>query len=181
MTDTNLLHRLVLPLRFPAGLAPGAGKSASNVLELARDGQGRAVLRGSTIAGCLRHAWARRRGLDLAALDPDDEIARFFGAAVGSRSDFAGPSPLQVTDVVLDTGRALDSERRHHNAVVRHDGAVRDGGLFTVETLPAGTRGIALLTLRSDADDARTFLEEVVELFAGGLLLGGHGARGIGR
>lgn len=175
---TVRVHRLIVPLEFPAGLAPGAGKDAGNRLVVARDGQGRPVLRGSALAGALRHAWSR------AAPRQADATERWFGHAAKGEQGVDRPSPLRVADTPLDAGRA-QAEPRHHNALDRHTGAVRPEGLFTLEALPPGTTARAVLDLDVDGeqDDAQAlaFLREVAGLFESGLALGGHSARGVGR
>ena len=56
----NIL-RLSVPVEFPAGAAPGAGRDG-NASYIARDGRGAPVLRGSALAGALRRAWCRAAG-----------------------------------------------------------------------------------------------------------------------
>jgi len=178
MSHTHV-HRLVLPLVFPEGIRPGAGKTGGNRLQLAKDGRGNAVLRGTALAGALRHAYAA--GLGVRSMDP--QVARWFGASCdGAGGDERGlPSPLKVSDLVLPvTHTAL----RHHNAVDRHLGSVRPNGLFDVEVLPPGVCGKAVLLLETyeeDLDEARAFLQALVGMFKDGLTLGGNAARGIGR
>ena len=52
---------LVLPLTFPEGVAPGHGRHGNRLL-LTRDGQDRLILRGTALAGVLRHAYAKHHG-----------------------------------------------------------------------------------------------------------------------
>lgn len=167
------LHRLVINLSFPAGLCPGEGKDGGNRILVARDGQGRCVLRGSALAGALRHAWERthrRQG------------ARWFGEAIDDRPDESTTSPLRVADIVLSIGNE-GPQRRKHNSVDRHSGSVRDGGFFEIEALPPGTSGACVLLLEHNGDpsEAREFLEELAGIVQDGLTLGGGSARGIGR
>ena len=180
MMDRELcMHRLVLPLQFPAGLAPGAGKDLSNSLQLSQDGLERPVLRGTSLAGVLRHAYARLHDLPAEPLSSAPMLRRWFGEALGS--DRGSESPLRVADCVLDVGKGPRRAPRTHNAMVRHDRAPRDGGLFRLEALPPGTKATAVLHLLSDDPDAVVFLREVVGLFHRGLAVGGSVARGIGR
>lgn len=173
--EQELVFRLVLPLVFPAGVHPGAGKSGGNRLQIARDGQGRPTLRGTALAGALRHAYARSRGIR----SNDPQVVDWFGCAHSKEGEY--PSLLRVDDVILDAGDQ-ETVARHHNAVNRHTGAVRDGSLFDVEALPPGTRGKALLELAADDKaEALQFLEELTGLFHQGFILGGGGSRGIGR
>lgn len=186
-THTRYVYRLWLPVVFEAGLAPGAGKNSGNMLVLSRDGRGRPLLRGSTIAGVLRHAWAHQHGYRASPLGQDPEVARWFGFALGDDDSEAEghehrnlPSPLRVADALVETGES-DAEMRQHNAVDRHTGAVREGGLFTLEALPPGSRATLLLSLHlEDESGAREFCSELVGLVEAGLVFGGHAARGVG-
>jgi CRISPR/Cas system CSM-associated protein Csm3 (group 7 of RAMP superfamily) len=180
MNPSLTMHRLTIPLIFPSGLAPGAGKDLGNALLLARDGKGSPVLRGSSLAGALRHAWARTQGgLDTDPLEPDARIAERFGSPCAGEFGETLPSALKVDDILLDPGQT-EARRRTHNSMDRHTGAVRSGGLFTIDALPPGTRGTARLLLMTDDDWAIPFLQELVGLFQNGLVLGGKGSRGVG-
>jgi CRISPR/Cas system CSM-associated protein Csm3 (group 7 of RAMP superfamily) len=182
---TRFVHRLTIPLVFPAGLAPGAGKDGGNLLALATDGAGKPVLRGTAIAGVLRHAWARAKDYDASALGQHNEVARWFGYALGDDASPEGnhnslPSPLRVADAPLFQG-ASAAERRQHNSIDRHSGSVREGGLFTLEALPPQTKATVVLHLHlHDETGAEDFLKEILGLVKSGLTFGGHGARGVG-
>jgi CRISPR/Cas system CSM-associated protein Csm3 (group 7 of RAMP superfamily) len=185
-TNPRSVYRLCVPVIFHSGLAPGAGKCGGNLLETSRDGQGRHILRGTAIAGVLRHAWASKNGFAATPTGQDDEVARWFGFALGDDGGEHGghnnrPSPLHISDAILQTGNQ-DAEIRQHNMVDRHVGAVRDGGLFAVEFLPPGTHTTVVLHLHHEEDEAAAseFCDELVELFGEGLSFGGNTARGIG-
>jgi len=167
---------VVLPLDFPAGVAPGEGKQG-NVLVISRDGMDRPVLRGTALAGALRHAWAAAKGKP----QHYPEVGRWFGRALEDEMS-SPPSPLRVGDSVVETGEVA-STMRTHNAVDRHTGAVLEQGLFSIEALPPGSRTDVVLWLHDDGApaQAREFLAEIVSLVRAGLTLGGHTARGIGR
>ena len=51
---------IILPLVFPEGIAPGAG-SGYNRIHLARNGLGEPILRGTSLAGVLRHGLVQWR------------------------------------------------------------------------------------------------------------------------
>jgi hypothetical protein len=153
------IHVLALPLIFPAGLA--AGESGSdNRLTIARDGLGRPLLRGTSLAGRLRQVWRRRmlRMHDASAVDA--AVTRFFGSAAGDDEDAEARetigSPLRVGDVSLNI--SLDAKNsstvveRTHHLRDRHTGVVADGGLFSLEACPPGTTGLATLWLHDDDD-----------------------------
>jgi CRISPR/Cas system CSM-associated protein Csm3 (group 7 of RAMP superfamily) len=93
------------------------------------------------------------------------------------------PSAWVVEDCVLSTpatDRRESTRVRTHNAIDRHTGSVRDGGLFSIETLVPGTTGTLRWTLHADDDGAEVFLQQLVGLLEAGLAFGGHSARGIG-
>ena len=175
------IHRLYLPLLFPAGVAPGEG-SDYNLLTLARNGMGTPLLRGTALAGVLRHAWTkhlRRAG----HANVQAEVADFFGRALGDDADACGiESRLQVSDCVLEFAQAETLVRTHHLRN-RHTGSVADGGLFSLEACPPGTRTAATLWLRDEEEDpahAFRFLKLLIGLLQGGLTLGGKSSRGLG-
>ena len=167
----NRVTALSATLVFPAGLAPGSGRERNHAL-IARDGRGRPVLRGTALAGVLRHACA----------DGDDALmSRYFGTVHeggGSRSR------LLVPDLVLETaaGGVLD---RHHIRRNRHSGAAAGQALFSVEACPPGTCAELVLWLESDSehaeDDDEAFLARLARVLGSGVIVGGSGSRGIGR
>lgn len=179
----RFIHRLTVPLIFPAGLAPGGGKDEGNTLVLARGGlDDQVVLRGSAVAGVLRSAYARSSG-EQSPKERERALHRWFGRALGddgARHDDR-PSPLRVADAVLDQGKAAPRIRTH-NAIDRHSGAVRDQGLFSLEALAPGTKATLVLWVEDPEDvPAQEFLAQLLGLLRGGLIFGGNGARGIGR
>ncbi len=174
------IHRLTLFLEFPEGLRPGAGKSGGNQLQIDFDGKGRPVLRGTSLAGVLRHAYA-----DACGARPDSpQVSRWFGFACDARSGQEGglPSPLRVHDMVFGDGSNLSNiVLRHHNAMDRHWGVVRPNGLYDIQALAPGVKATAVLLLETDDPDAQEFFQVLVGLFESGLTMGGNCARGIGR
>jgi CRISPR/Cas system CSM-associated protein Csm3 (group 7 of RAMP superfamily) len=177
------IHKLFVPLVFPAGIAPGEG-SHYNRLRIARNGVEQPVLRGTALAGALRHAWSRhlgRQGLPPKGIKA--QVARFFGEALSQDAEASGvESRLQVGDCVLDIGSSALAVRTHHLRN-RHTGVVADGGLFSLEVCPPETVAALTLWLRDDADspdEAIDFLKILAGLLQSGLTLGGNSARGIG-
>lgn len=165
--------RLELKLVFPEGLHPGENRNGNHAF-IARDGKGHPVLRGTALAGTLRHAWEDKH--------PSDHNT-WFGNALDADSIDRNSSPLRVQDMVLNTGSANTSVRTHI-ALDRHRGSVIDGGLFSLEALPPGTQARQVLQLEIFDDqkvEAKTFLQSLVTLFDNGLSLGGNSARGLGR
>ena len=174
------MHALFLPLVFPAGIAPGEGGDY-NRLVLARNGANQPVLRGTALAGALRHAYDReqvralgivlprdalRESGDSAAIaqkatNPEDELQqkrrakvnKYFGTPLGKNDDEPGKdSSLKVSDCVLQIGDNLTRVRTHHLRN-RHTGTVADGGLFTIESCPPGSTTTAALLLEDQDPD----------------------------
>jgi CRISPR/Cas system CSM-associated protein Csm3 (group 7 of RAMP superfamily) len=173
-------------MEFPAGIAAGEG-SDYNLLTLARNGKGEPVLRGTALAGALRHAWKRHlQRAGLSEDDAEDEVKNIFGYALGDEDLFGSEkkvdSLLQVNDCVLRAGAQQIIVRTHHLRN-RHTGVVAHGGLFSLEACPPGTTTTAVLWLRDEgetADAALDLLRTIVGLLHGGITLGGKAARGIG-
>jgi CRISPR/Cas system CSM-associated protein Csm3 (group 7 of RAMP superfamily) len=166
-----LIHRLVIPISFPDGVSPGAGRDGNRSL-LAMSGRGIPVLRGTAIAGALRHAWEHAH--------PNDDSSTWFGSPAGT--DAHDASPLRILDAPI----AAATEQRMHNALDRHRGSVQHNALFTVASLAPGCRTNFILTLASDkpplvVEHVKIFLGELVALIADGLSFGGSTARGIGQ
>ena len=171
---SKIMYGLYLPLVFPEGLAPGSG-SDFNTLILARDGKGKPVLRGTALAGALRHACG-------------EEGETFFGSSCGKDLDEGVPSLLKVPDISLsfDPTRCSEEIRTHHMRN-RHTNTVLDGALFSLESCPPGTLAEVLLWLEGSSENKKrdeTFLAHLAGFFIperGGFLVGGNAARGIGR
>jgi len=176
------IHALTFEVVFPNGLCAGRG-SGFNRIEMTRDGYGRSVIHGSSIAGVIR-----------SGLGQADEM--FFGKpAKEHKGEQRGyDSPLQVPDCVLSYSKDKSSsvERTHHLRN-RHTKAVKKGGLFSLESCPPGTKMMMTLWL-DDSEIAKllegslekanvaskAFLSNVHELFRNGITMGGSAARGIG-
>ncbi len=170
---SHVMHVVAIPLMFPAGIAPGAGGDYNQLL-IARNGAGQPVLRGTALAGALRHATALRE------IDGPVLAERYFGKAL--TQDDGQESPLTVSDCVLQIGERPTLSRTHHLRN-RHTGAVADGGLFTIELCPPGTTTTARLWLDDSEDDpgeAAQFLWHLVTYLNQGITLGGNAARGVG-
>jgi len=165
------VHRVTFTLLFPSGVAPGEG-STSNLLRIARNGKGQVILRGTALAGVLRHAWDRAYGSQ-AGFETD----RFFGSAATAER-----SPLQVPDCVLDPGDEPAAERTFHLRD-RHLGRVAEGGLFSLEACPPGTRADVTLWFHDREDEPglpAEFLKKLLGLLRDGLTFGGSASRGLG-
>lgn len=170
------VYRLLLSLVFPDGISPGEGREGNHLI-LARDGARRPVLRGTALAGALRHGWMDMLGMDRECAE------EWFGRALDG--ELGGvESPLRVPDCVLEPGAGNHGYVRTHIAVDRHRGSVLEGGLFSLEALPPGTITSACLWLdetKEMKEPPREFLQELVAVLARGMTLGGNASRGIGR
>lgn len=165
-------YRISGVVKFPEGLAAGESRGA-NAIEIARDGEGLPVLRGTSIAGALRSA-LREAGV------PEKSISFWFGDKLEGKNDFKA-SQIVVADVVLDAGKQTP-ETRMHNQVNRKTGSVADTALFGVEMLPPQTSGRLLIyVIPRDEQPAENILRALEGAFATTLLLGGNRNRGIGR
>lgn len=168
----NKYYRIFGKVVFPEGLAAGEGRG-SNVIDIARNGEGKPVLRGTSIAGALRSALAEW-GV------PQKSISYWFGEKLEGKNDF-NASQILVADVVLDSGRQ-QPESRTFNMLNRHTGAVLDNALFSIESLPPKTSGNLLIyVIPRDAQPAENILRAIENVFDSSLILGGNRNRGIGR
>ena len=165
-------YRISGVVKFPEGLAAGESRGA-NAIEIARDGEGLPVLRGTSIAGALRSS-LREAGV------PEKSISFWFGDKLEGKNDFKA-SQIVVADVILDAGKQTP-ETRMHNQVNRKTGSVADTALFGVEMLPPQTSGRLLIyVIPRDEQPAENILRALEGVFATTLLLGGNRNRGIGR
>lgn len=179
-----IMHRLSFRLHFPQGVSPGEGR-ASNLLAIARDGQNRPVLRGSALAGALRHAFCLMQNCGA----HDIPVTDWFGVALDSSLQDS-PSRIQIADSLLETGKS-GATVRTHISIDRHRGSVRDHSLFSLQTLPPGTSAPVVLWIEemsdkveqdgANTDEGRRFSEEIASILRAGILLGGNTSRGIGR
>ena len=137
------IYSLDFDVTFPAGLAPGAG-SFGNRIQLAKNGRGDYVLHGTAIAGVLRHAIYK---LQLHNKSSDKKeakkyIEKFFGVALDNNPDsFGTPSVLKVDDIIVTLSELKDlksSIERMSHLRCRHTGAVADGCLYSIESIPPG-------------------------------------------
>lgn len=169
------VFRVSIPLVFPEGISPGESRSG-NLLSIARDGVDRPILRGTALAGALRHAWIAAE-----RMRTEKDADRWFGYAL--EDNMGGTeSLLKVSDCVLEGG---GPSVRTHNAIDRHTGAPVKGGLFSLETLPPGTKTCAVIWLNVPegipTDEARAFVTTLCRIASDGLSVGGNASRGIGR
>lgn len=178
------VHLLQLDAEFPAGIAPGEG-TAFNHLTVARNGVGDTILRGTSLAGAVRNAYRKERlHIGVSRQQIADDVERFFGKASGDEDEFGAgdPSRVQVSDCVLNKAAELSNIRTHHLRN-RHTGAVVDGGLFSIETCPPGTKTTITFWLadnEASPEESVEFLKTIAGLFNSGMTLGGKSARGIG-
>jgi len=169
------LDALFVPIIFDQGVSPGEG-SDMNRLTVAIDGQGRPVLRGTSIAGVLRSEYA--------AVSKKDIVNLWFGDANNSveKPNQCQDSLIQFDTAVLDVGQSGVVESTHHQRN-RHTGVVSEGGLFSMESCPPGTKATLAIWVRvlprltSEVNELTEFL---CGRFECGLVFGGRSARGVG-
>lgn len=187
----TLAYYVEMPLDFPEGVHAGAGKKY-NVLAVARDGNGKPVLNGSSLAGVMRSIWRSW----LAACPTESpwtpaEIGRFFGTRCSddARDEGQTSSAVRVTNYELIGGELL-AQRTHHLRN-RHRGTVVERGLYSLEACPPNSRAqvgfwivqppISESTPALTDEAIRTFLTVIVSAFQNGVSVGGSSNRGIGR
>ena len=190
----SIAYFVEMPVDFPEGVHFGAGKQF-NVLAVARDGLGRPVLNGSSLAGVMRSVWR-----DYLKSDPDNSsqsIAEAVELLFGTRCErtehddpSARPSAVRVTNTELMLGTQNPSQRTHHQRN-RHRGTVIKGALYSAESCPPGTRANirfwiggptnSLVLPRVAEPLVKEFLTVVSAAFQHGICVGGNSNRGIGR
>lgn len=186
----SLVYVIELPILFPAGIHCGAG-SLYNSLLLARDGAGQPVLNGSSLAGVLRSLYMKYLASRLSPNDATEQVERLFGRALNHRKrdsksvDIA--SCVRVSNYRLDLGHADVTERTFHLRD-RHRGTVAEGGLFSMEATPPGTRCRMVVWIHQQTSDLAAVTEDQIlelmhlvhERFKTGLHIGGSSNRGMG-
>jgi len=175
----NHIQQLTVPITFPSGVRMGEGKTRGNLLTQARDGSGQFVLRGTALAGAIRHAM---HAIDF---DQTKAFSNWFGSSNDGSNELIA-SRIKFADSRLSAGKSSSNGIgiRNHIAIDRHRGAPIDGGLFSMECLPPGTSTTLVVIvecMNEDADAAKLLLQSITGLFEEGIVLGGSGARGIGR
>lgn len=159
-------------VHFPAGVAMGASSSL-NLTEVDRDGQGNLVLRGTALAGVIRHRYKELYG----ASETDD----LFGQALDSRRDESRTSRILFFDSILDEGTGPEVQPRMHNSIDRHRGRVLSNALFSLECCPPGTRSSLMIEIHGEPNDVLdTYSSRIAGILRDGLILGGNSNRGIG-
>lgn len=157
---------------FPAGIAVGAS-SSSNFTEVDKNGNCEVVVRGTSIAGVLRHEYSVQYG--------EDETNKLFGTALNSKKNEGIHSRIRFFDAVLNTGKSSDVLERTHISVDRHWGRVTKHALFSFEACPPGTSANLLIEIYGDnSDELRKEVRRIVSLLYRGIFLGGNSNRGIG-
>ena len=159
-------------VEFPAGIAVGSSSSL-NFTEIDRNGKGELLVRGTAIAGVIRHEYLSRFG--------SDETDELFGKALDTRKGDGKRSCICFFDAILDTGKCPSVEERTHNSIDRHWGRVTKHALFSFACCPPGTS--ANLMIEIHGDNQEEILEDtsrIISILSDGIILGGNSNRGIG-
>ena len=154
----------------------GLGSSVESDMPLARDGQGRLYIPGTSIAGAIR-SWG-------SAPDIDSNKQKEFWGYQSSEPEEGNASHIWVADGYVQGGVIL-TETRDHVGIDRRTGAAAHAIKFDREVLPVGTR----IPLRIVADCPRKLFETgsaiIMAIQAGleaGLIpFGASKSRGLGR
>ncbi|MDR2441592.1 MAG: RAMP superfamily CRISPR-associated protein [Planctomycetaceae bacterium] len=172
------VYCLTFTLQFKNGLAAGDGNFGNEML-LARNGKGELVLRGTSLAGVLRHSYEKQYG--------EDDTTLFFGTSAENNhndvsEEIGTESPLIVSDIVLNVNKNMEYRRTHHLRN-RHTGSVVENGLYSIEIAPPETTAQVTLWFNETKqcnESAKVFLQRLAELIRNGLIFGGNSNRGVG-
>lgn len=183
----TVLHALFVNLKFDRGISVGKG-SDFNLLSIDIDGQGRPILRGTAIAGVLRHR-LNRDALGGEAFDQGADAVYWFGTALGDLENATGTtSRVCITDALLSSPSGMTVSRVHHQRN-RHTGVVTKGGLYAIEACPPGTVGGTALFVYDQSEpnngdrklgDGTSVIAWLARIFSSGITFGGNAARGVG-
>jgi hypothetical protein len=175
LSDTSLQSG-VTTTEGRGGINVDDPEESSGIAELFRDDAGTPTLRGTTLAGLLRHQLERNRGIRQegqlqrhksqdARNNSDAAITRLFGKALGAASE--GPtvgclsvfdSPARERNPIGGEGEARDV--RSYIAIEPRLGTPVKGALFSLRVLPAGTT--FPLRLRVTLPQDKTLCKEVL-------------------
>lgn len=170
---SKYVYRLSIPIVFDAGLCPGGGRE-SNRISVSFNGRKEAVLHGSSVAGVLRSALRSEKSID---------VEEWFGCALERSESVSWNSRVKIADVILDPGKGK-VDTRTHNAINRHTGAAIKGGLFSLDSLPPGTKTVFSIEIDGrelSQIELNEFTRRVADLLEMGLFFGGNRNRGIGK
>jgi CRISPR/Cas system CSM-associated protein Csm3 (group 7 of RAMP superfamily) len=151
----------------------GMGEDVTSDMPLARDGAGRLVVPGTSLAGAFR-AWCERAF-------PAAGIKAIWGTA----DDDGVASSVFIEDIVAGTEDSLHVEVRDGVGIDREWGTAATNIKYDRAVLPRGTRLPLRMTIEHDAETA-TAAEQmaaglVAALAAGEVALGAAKTRGLGR
>ncbi len=169
---TRMHVRGVLETDAPVRIGAWEARAGAD-LTVARDGLGKVVIPGTSVAGALRAIVHTARG--------EDAANRLFGY-LQPRTECGSPSWVRVEDAQILTDPVI--EIRDGVGIDRRSGSAAKGFLYQHEVLAPGTRFALRITLdlpRSDnAKDIRTSFEQMLEVMAAGFELGAGRTKGMG-
>lgn len=174
MEECKVVYKLTTEVVFPEGVSPGAGGD-SNKQIIARNGKNEPVLRGTALAGVIRHAYAER----LHVKSMDDEVVKWFGGALDGNIE--KESKIHIADSIINCKTVTE---RTHNMINRHTGAAVKGALFTLEAVPPRATAHISLTVKPNAETDKSnedFITTLMTILGNGIIVGGSSNRGIGR
>lgn len=181
------MARLTLEAKTAHGIQSGRGDSVHDVL-LVRDANGLPAIPGTSLAGVLRHAYARKHG--------DAAADRLFGTISGDgrpsslyvdwgivhdSHDRPREGMLDPDDLANDPLLAylqLDKPIIRQRVRLDHRGAASQTGKFDVTLLPAGVRYTHWLSYwRDDSDESAQQWQQLLALMGKDGIQLGHGTR----
>jgi CRISPR/Cas system CSM-associated protein Csm3 (group 7 of RAMP superfamily) len=153
----------------------GIGEDVTSDMPLARDGAGRFVVPGTSLAGAFR-AWCERAF-------PSDSSAAI--SLWGSADEGSAASSVFIEDLVAGTEESLHAEVRDGVGIDREWGTAAAAIKYDRAVLPRGTRLPLRMTIEYDnatADAAHDMAAGLVAALADGeVCLGAAKTRGLGR
>jgi CRISPR/Cas system CSM-associated protein Csm3 (group 7 of RAMP superfamily) len=165
-------YRLVLQFETLGAIHPGSGETdGTSDADVTRDGFGQPILRGTAIAGSIRHELAESGSFT----EPELRLL------LGSVNDTDGPSLISVSDAPMTNYRF---ETREGVGIDRVMGSAAPNIKYDVSVLARGTRFTCVL--RADGNEAHhTLIEEFFgtvhhRAHNGVLRFGGRTTRGFG-
>lgn len=144
-----------------------------------RDGQGRPVIAGTSLAGALRSRALRiLQTLGLSQEAPDSLLNRLFGKDMLRHSENPTASRLLVAEATISDGRPLIQQRV---AIDRFTGGAADTALFREAPQVGGAVDLRLTIRKPAPAEIGLLLLLLKDLWTGDLHLGGTGSIGRGR
>ncbi|KSU56128.1 MULTISPECIES: RAMP superfamily CRISPR-associated protein [unclassified Gordonia (in: high G+C Gram-positive bacteria)] len=169
-------HRVRGTLTAVGSVHIGADRADALIdLPLVRDGRGRPVLPGTSLAGSLR--------THLLDAGHDTIVNQWFGATAEDPTHTSSKVIIDDAPAVGGTYLTDGTEVRTTTSIDPRTGAAARTALYARETVPRGTTfDLSMEIDETDLDtDVPTVLRTIVDVLRGGITVGAAGTRGLGR